>query len=153
MKYRVSGRGQVPAGHWSTTIASPILLNQLSLFVQAPSNPKCIILLASSHFMAIRPRSPIIAEEGPQSGIGSQPPENRPKFLQSWQIILSTDHQTSTPGQSTLSFLINYLMCQALSLQGIALNYCTDWFAVTFSAAYYMAVNVIKWLSMHCKGE
>ena len=119
------------------------MLNQLSLFVQAPSNPKCIILLASSHFMAIRARSPIIAEEGPQSGIGSQPPENRPKFPQSWQIVLSTDHQTSVPGQSTLSLLINYLMFQALSLQGIALNFCTDWFAVTCSAACYKAVNAL----------
>ena len=94
--------------------------------------------------MAIRPRSPIIAEEGPQSGIGSQPLENRPKFLQSWQIILSTDHQTLTPGQSTLSFLINYLIFQALSLQGKALNFCTDCFAVTCSAAYYMTVNALQ---------
>ena len=36
--------------------------------------------------MAIGPQSPIIAEEGPQSGIWRQPPENQPKFLKSWQI-------------------------------------------------------------------
>lgn len=41
-----------------------------------------------SYFMAIGAQSPIIAEEGRQSGIWGQPPENRPKFLKSWQITL-----------------------------------------------------------------
>ena len=60
-------------------------------------------------------------------------------------LVNHTVHRSpkTAPGQSTLSFLINYLMFQALLLKGIALNFCTHWFAVTCSAAFYMAVNAL----------
>ena len=89
-----------------------------------------------SYFMAIGAQSPIIAEEGRQSGIWVQPPENRPKFLKSWQITsVLTSPRISQPKVHTCLSCIKpcilvLLKCATrvcLSLHQKLHNFMTYW--------------------------